>query len=75
MAEPKGVHKTLERTAHEVRAAISNLHYGFDLSKKFGKRKAHILSGMPQSTMTELILLRKELNKLFRGVERDNNSN
>ena len=66
--KPHGFYKTLERLAHETRYHIDNVYYSYDLSKVHGKRQTRLLSAMPDSTMVELLALRHDLNKLFRGV-------
>ncbi len=66
--QPKNVYKPLERAANETRYGVENLCSGFRLSQKHWKRRVQVLSGMPRSTMSELLTLHSDLHKLFRGI-------
>ena len=46
--KPKSIYKSLQQAAHETRYGIDSLHFSFHLSKKHGKKKAHVLSRMPE---------------------------
>jgi hypothetical protein len=68
IARPKAIYKPLERAAYETRYGVESLCSSFHLSQKRWKRRVHVLSAMPQSTMSELLTLHSDLNKLFQGI-------
>jgi hypothetical protein len=63
----------LEKSAHATREGIEYLLIGLQLSQTYGRQHADVLSDIPPSTVSELLALQDDLNKLLRRPKRISN--